>query len=156
MRLEFDVQGIPAPKGSTRSFRHRHTGKVVTTNDNERTAPWASAVGWAAKVARKGTPITSEPVEVGAVFRFPRPKAHYRKDGGLKEWAEWQKHVGKPDLDKLLRAILDALTGIAWVDDSQVCALGRSEKRYVLPGESPGASVMVYSVGAAPAEERHE
>jgi Holliday junction resolvase RusA-like endonuclease len=29
--------------------------------------------------------------------------------------------TGKPDADKLLRAIGDALTGVVWVDDSQVC-----------------------------------
>ena len=30
---------------------------------------------------------------------------------------------GKPDIDKLLRALLDAMTGVVYVDDSQVACI---------------------------------
>ena len=39
----------------------------------------------------------------------------------------------RPDLNKLSRACLDALTGIVWRDDSQVVRL-EAEKEYGVPG----------------------
>ena len=44
-----------------------------------------------------------------------------------------------PDLDKLVRAVLDALTGIAYLDDKQVVAI--AARRTLLPTDcasSPG------------------
>ena len=149
MRLEFDVQGIPAPKGSTRSFRNKKTGGTVTTGDNPNTKPWQLAVGWCAKDAMCGAPLMGGPVSVGVVFRMPRPKGHYRKDLSLRPSAP-AHHTVKPDLDKLLRAVFDALKHVAWLDDSQVVSLGRCEKRYV-SDESAGARVVVEPVGAVPA-----
>jgi len=35
----------------------------------------------------------------------------------------------KPDLDKLIRLVLDALTGVAFQDDAQVCRV-EAQKRY--------------------------
>jgi len=59
------------------------------------------------------------------VFQFVRPKSHYTAKGALRDAAP--RHVGKPDIDKLCRAVLDALTGIAYADDSQVVALDASK-----------------------------
>lgn len=48
-------------------------------------------------------------------FQLPYPKSSIRK------WQfGWWPHTKKPDIDKLLRALLDAMTGIVWADDSQV------------------------------------
>lgn len=44
-----------------------------------------------------------------------------------------------PDLDKLTRAVLDALTGIVWVDDRQVVALHSTK----VQGATPGVDVTV-------------
>jgi len=38
------------------------------------------------------------------------------------------------DLDKLVRAVLDALTGIVWKDDAQVVALKATKVQGVTPG----------------------
>lgn len=48
----------------------------------------------------------------------------------------------KPDLDKMTRAIFDALTGICFHDDSQVVTLTAS-KRVASMGEGPGVRVVV-------------
>ena len=45
-------------------------------------------------------------------FYFSRPKSvSYKKR---------PDHTVKPDIDKLIRAVLDALTGIFYADDAQV------------------------------------
>ena len=57
-----------------------------------------------------------------AEFYFRRPKAHFNARGELR--AKYAEHhdfrpVG-PDVDKLLRAICDAASGVVYVDDRQV------------------------------------
>lgn len=66
------------------------------------------------------TPFTV-PVGVEAVFRFARPKSHYRANGDLKESAPYW-HPSSPDLDKLARALGDALTVAGVVADDRLIA----------------------------------
>lgn len=54
--------------------------------------------------------------------------------------------VQKPDLDKLLRALNDGLTGIAFHDDSQVVYI-KATKRRAKPGEEIGVEVDVAPIG---------
>lgn len=42
-------------------------------------------------------------------------------------------HVADPDLDRLINLVQDALIGIAYVDDNQVCGYPNSAKRYGEP-----------------------
>jgi Holliday junction resolvase RusA-like endonuclease len=51
----------------------------------------------------------------------------------------------RPDLTSLVRPAEDALTGIVWVDDSQVCEV-RAQKRYVREGEAPGVTITVEEI----------
>lgn len=87
------------------------------------------------------------PVKLQAQFWFPRPKAHFgtgRNAATLKEWAP-VFHTSKPDIDNLFKILKDALKGVAWHDDSQVCVYDYSSKRYVDPslhGE-PGTAVTI-------------
>lgn len=138
MTIAFSVDGIPVPKGSARSYVSKR-GKLSTVQDNkDRLIPWEAAVGWRARAA--GLRPTDAPCIVSAVFRMPRPKSHYGARG-LRPSAP-RHHAIRPDTDKLIRAILDALTGIAWMDDSQVVDL-HPVKRYVEDGEVAGVDVVV-------------
>ncbi len=67
-------------------------------------------------------------------FRMPRPKSTPKATPAA---------VKRPDLDKLARAVLDAITGTVLVDDSQVVDLSAS-KRLAEVGESPGALISVW------------
>ena len=49
--------------------------------------------------------------------------------------------IKRPDIDKLARAVLDALTGVWLEDDSHVVCL-RATKRIALPGELPGVAIV--------------
>tara|TARA_R110002126_G_scaffold15112_4_gene62226 strand:+ start:1828 stop:2259 length:432 start_codon:yes stop_codon:yes gene_type:complete len=82
-----------------------------------------------------------EAVNVNAVFLFSRPMSHLKKDGSLTKSAPREK-ASKPDIDKLARALLDALTGVMFYDDSQVVDLTVS-KRYSDPGASPGVEITI-------------
>jgi len=109
------VPGIPIPKGSTKAFPFtRKNGKlgVSVTNANDKTKPWQDVV---AEVAKKELSwngvVWTGAVSLSVQFMLPRPKS-------LRNRTAW--HTKRPDLDKLARSVGDALTGVAYVDDSQV------------------------------------
>ena len=49
-------------------------------------------------------------------FFFKIPKSWTKKQKAEAKW-----HIKKPDIDNLQKAVKDALNGIAYRDDSQVC-----------------------------------
>jgi crossover junction endodeoxyribonuclease RusA len=122
--LEFVVAGIPAPQGSKRAFVRG--GRVSLVESCARVKPYRALVSLAASQARTEAP-TRLPVGIGIAFVFVRPKSHYTSKGELRAGAP--SFPGKPDVDKLCRAVLDALTGILYHDDAQVVSLSAS-KRY--------------------------
>lgn len=145
MKLEFFVAGIPVPKGSAKSFWNKNANKIVTMQDNrEKQRPWASAISYAAQQA--GCRPVAGPVAVALWFNFPRPQSHFgtgKKRNVLKASAP-SDHITKPDLDKLTRCVLDALTGIVYRDDSQVSQFLSIGKYYAGLGEAPGARIAIY------------
>lgn len=109
--IEFVVYGVPQQQGS----KNRFGGE-----DNPRVKGWRQSV---AEEASTVVPIAlSGPVEVLVEFVFPRPKSHFRTGryaGELRPAAPYW-HTSYPDLDKLQRAIGDALSGVVVGDDSQI------------------------------------
>jgi len=127
--IAFTVYGEPIPQGS--KTRTRWGG---IREDNPRTKPWRAAVASEAALAMDGRPLLVGPVALHAVFTFPRPKAHYgtgRNAGTVKPSAPMH-HTKTPDLDKLLRALGDGLTGVLLRDDSQLWRI-TAEKVYGEP-----------------------
>lgn len=113
--IGFKVAGIPIPQGSKNPWG----GEA-----NPKTRPWRGHVSQVAAEAMQfqHRNVILGPVKVTILFAFPRPKSHFRTGKNahlLREDAPYYKQ-GKPDLDKLQRAIGDALTGVVIRDDSQI------------------------------------
>lgn len=142
--ITFFVPGIPVPKGSAKAFMRKGMRFPVVVQDNaEKQKPWASMIGYTAKQA--GVEMVTGPVSIAMLFIFPRPKSHYgtgKNAGILKPWAPYY-HVVKPDQDKLVRCVKDALTGIAWVDDCQACMYPLVTKVY---GDTPGVQITLDAI----------
>ncbi|NTU68957.1 MAG: RusA family crossover junction endodeoxyribonuclease [Chlorobiaceae bacterium] len=142
MSVVFFVAGIPVPKGSARAFLHNKTGKVITRQDNaDKQKPWASSIAYTAQ--QNGVRIVNDgPVSIKMEFVMPRLKGHFGtgKNAGVLRDVVPLYHTSKPDLDKLQRCVLDALTGIAWKDDSQVSRIVGALKVY---GEQPGVLIEI-------------
>lgn len=137
MDAEFFVPGIPVPKGSAKAFMSKGMRFPIVMQDNrERQKPWASAIGAAA--SQHFTAPREGPITLYCSFLMPRPKGHFGVKG-LRPSAP-QQHTVKPDLDKLIRCLKDALTGIAWRDDSQVIRVVAS-KTY--SPATPGVTVRI-------------
>jgi len=107
--------------------------------------PWRALVaGKAKRLLPEGWHATL-PMSLSVTFIFPRPKADFKANGDLKNTAPLFciKRIG--DIDKLLRAICDALTGVAFDDDCQVFSI-QAERRYAVGNEQPSAIITVTSI----------
>jgi crossover junction endodeoxyribonuclease RusA len=136
--IQFTAYGIPAPKGSTKAFYRPGMRFPIVTEDNAHTRPWAAIVKDAAlqEMIKGQLLVRGDPMYLYATFHMPRPKSLPKKT---------THHCKKPDLDKLLRAVKDALTGIVWEDDSQVILIMAS-KVYVENGGMPRVEIRVEDV----------
>lgn len=146
--LTVTVYGVAAPQGSTRAFVPKGWRRPIITADNQRTKPWRQAIVEACLPVLNGTPPLEGPVGVSVLFLLPRPKSAPRR---VTEPAKL------PDLDKLVRALLDGLTTAgAWRDDAQVVTIGASkafaggQRDPLGPVGVPRAEVAVAAVAPAP------
>lgn len=131
MIIEFEVFGVPIPKGSTKAFMRPGMKYPVVTADNTKSKPWASTITTMAQQhAPPGGPWEG-PVDLVVWFTLPRPKSLPKKV---------VHPVKKPDLDKLLRNLKDALKGVIYCDDSQVVH-AETRKSYANAMVSPGVRV---------------
>lgn len=141
--IDIVVRGTPRPQGSK-----RHIGKGVMVESSKYVGDWRADVRANAVVecAARHHQADRAPYAIVTDFRFRRPKGHYRTKNGepsgeLKESAP-KHHVTKPDLDKLQRAIKDALSGVVWADDSQVVSMDGS-KAYDDGEQGEGVTIRV-------------
>jgi Holliday junction resolvase RusA-like endonuclease len=154
--LRFRVYGVAQPKGSTKAFayplKNRATGQPIigrngqpvyaaaTTSDNPAVKGWQQLVAEGASRALEAQPTEERERLAGAVrltvaFYLPRPASLPKKVIA---------HLKKPDLDKLVRGVKDALTRVVWQDDSQVVEVVAS-KKYAKLDDVPHADIWVES-----------
>lgn len=79
-------------------------------------------------------------------FYLPRPKRLMRRrdpDGPI-------RHAVRPDKDNLEKSTLDALRGLLWRDDAQICD-GRVRKWYTEKHGVPRVEITVYEIEEASA-----
>lgn len=132
--MEFYVEGDPATKGSWRAIRRRDGGTFMKP-DNDREQSWAEHVAWAANQAMRAEQYhVSGPLRVELFFRMQRP----RRSG--------YSYPPRGDIDKLVRSVLDALTGIAYADDKQVVQVLAEKAWTETQADPPGVLVRVSAV----------
>lgn len=95
----------------------------------------------------------NEAVFVVATFYRKRPKDHYTPKGKLsKKGRETPKPIARPDSFKMMRSVEDALTGLAWVDDSMITD-HIIRKRWADDYEVPeGVHIMIWPAHRCPVE----
>ena len=100
--IEFFVEGKPVPQGSLVFMK----GKPIHAGA-DRLATWRADIARLGKLA--GCQPSERPIAISLIFNMIKPKTVNR-----------QMPTVPPDLDKLIRAVLDGLTGVAYKDDGQV------------------------------------
>ena len=132
--MEITVEGEPKSKGSVSAFPIKRkdgtTGVVVV--HSRKSKDWEFLI----RVALEGCEFVAGPVAVEMIFYLLRPASVKREFPSV-----------KPDIDKLVRAVLDALRELAIEDDARVVDLV-ARKRYVAPGQKPGVWLKVTPVQA--------
>lgn len=131
--IAFRVASIPQPKGSLRAFLAK--GRPVLTSTTTGLKGWEALVR--SEAQRHVSALMTEAVHCDLRFILPRPQSLPKR--------RYSWPTRKPDVDKLARAVLDALTGVAWQDDAQVTTL-HCQKRYAQPAEQPGVWVTLNAV----------
>jgi Holliday junction resolvase RusA-like endonuclease len=126
---------------------HRHGQRVagvgcachqwVVPQSSSKLAEWDALVATAAKNAMRGRLPFDGPVRVELTFLLERPKSHTKAQRAV-PWAS-----GKPDVDKLTRAVFDTFsTAAVWTDDARAVDV-RAVKRYPDGFEQAGVIVRI-------------
>lgn len=129
--VEFWVPGRPAPQGSK-----KHVGRGILIESSKAVGPWRERVALAAAAVLAGRPMFSrgDALSVSITFVMPRPSGTPKRST--------PPAVKRPDIDKLSRACLDAITDVIIHDDSAVVEL-RAVKRLAEIDETPGAHIEI-------------
>ena len=128
--VRFRVEGTPRPKGS---WRHVGAGRVISAAKG--LDAWERAVRQAAQHAMVVPRVSGDALQVTLCFRMPRP--------ACRKHDVW--HATRPDVDKLIRAVLDPMSGIVYTDDALICsviALAKYEDETMPPGVAVTVSLM--------------
>ena len=130
--VQFFVPGHPKAQGSK-----RHVGRGIMVEASKDLPAWRTAIASEASAVRHvSKTVFSQPVRVRFVFWFQRPQSHYRtgKYAGQVKLSAPSVHSSAPDIDKLCRAVGDALTISGLIVDDRLIAKIEAEKRYGDPG----------------------
>ena len=131
--VSFFVPGKPIGKGRPRFTRAGHTyTPAITALAEKRVAAIASD---AMITAQRKPRISRCSVHIIATWPVPKSWTKQRQAAALSN----DEIPGKPDLDNIAKLILDALNGVVYEDDVQVCMLTVTK----LYGETPGCAVIV-------------
>jgi len=124
--IKIEIQPVAQP-------RHQIANGRAYIPAKHKIHAYKEAVALFAKQQMQGQPPWEGAVNAYLLFQFPRPKKLHEE--------EW-RHLKKPDIDNLIKAVLDAMNGVVFLDDSQVCSL-TAQKRYSVPQESKEAFLRV-------------
>lgn len=126
--LSFRVNGLPAPQGSK-----RHVGNGRMIEASKKVGPWRAAV-FEAVASLDFEPFANE-CSIEIVFYLEKPKTVKRILPTV-----------PPDLDKLIRGLLDALTlAHVWLDDALAVDI-TAVKIYASEADPPGAKIIIREI----------
>jgi Holliday junction resolvase RusA-like endonuclease len=126
--ITFDVAGDPVPQPRARISTRGGFGRAYVPQKHPVHA-YRRAIAFEAMKAGATPGRGRVSVVIDAVFVRP---AYHKTKSGLKVSAP---DLPRQDVDNIAKAVLDALNGVAWVDDTQVSRLV-VEKSYGTEGRT--------------------
>lgn len=130
--IELRILGLPAPQGSKKVIH----GRLIEAS-GQKLKTWRKQIAEACQT-NAGNEIVLGPVGIEVEFYLPRPASVRQSKRPLP--------IVPPDLDKLLRGLLDGIgqSGVVWGDDSQVVRISAT-KKYADEAD-PGAWVRIVTL----------
>lgn len=117
-RILFTVPGQPVGQGRPRFARR---GKYVATYDPKKSRNYKSLVTMCCQRAYSGKPIDCPTeVHISAYFEVPKSYSKKRREECL---IGHEFPTKKPDIDNIIKGILDAMNGVAYADDKNIICI---------------------------------
>lgn len=135
--IYFVVPGAPYGKGRPRASSR---GGFVRMYTPAPTIAYEALIAAQATHARGDWPVLDTPISLRVIAHHPIPASWSKKKQQLALSGDCIP--GKPDLDNVAKAVLDALNGVIYLDDKQVVRLV-AEKKYSF---DPRVEVYVHEV----------
>ena len=135
--IHFTIPGEPVAQGRPRATSIGGHARVYQPKKSmSYQAKVATFATEAMRVDKQQPLVGAVSVEIEAVFE--RAASSYRKKNPRKREAR----TGRPDVDNLIKAIMDGMAGVVYANDSQV-AIVCAAKYTGAQGEMPGVTVSV-------------
>lgn len=133
--ITFTLPGHPQGKGRARAFRR---GDFIGHYTPEKTRSYEGMLRDAAARAMGDLPPFAVPVEVevSAIFDIPASWSRRRRNDAL---AGIERPGKKPDIDNIIKAVVDACNGVVFKDDALIVQ-GKYSKVY---GPAPMVGITV-------------
>lgn len=111
--MKFEIVGNPV---SLKRYRYTKTGFTYDPSKRDKADFLAKCMN-----NRPNKPIKTA-VSVKLEFYFVRPKSHFGtgKNSGKLKMSAPAFHIKTPDLDNLVKFVLDSLNGVFYEDDRQI------------------------------------
>ena len=123
MQIQFTIPAVPVAEPRKRvRIRKTRDGKsfsqLYTPGSDPVNAFKATARIFASMALKRMAPLGG-PLKLSLVFVMPRTQNQIWKTKPMPRiW-----HDKKPDFDNLEKSVCDALKGLVWIDDSQICSV---------------------------------
>ena len=119
MQITFAVYGEPVPKGRPR-FSTR--GKFPVAYTPEKTKTYEFEVGMMALAAMGGSKPLEGALEAFIYVTFAVPDSYSKKrtEACL---SDSEKHTKRPDLDNVVKCVIDGMDKIVFLNDSQITSI---------------------------------
>lgn len=138
------VPGEAAPQGSK-----TYLGRGRMRESSKRVKPWRAVVASLAEDQMTGRPLIAGPVRVEVDFVFARRASHVTTRGALSAAGRRLPFpYSRGDLDKLMRAIGDALTSVVLADDALIVSAAQ-DKRWAPIGEGSYTLISVREIAVS-------
>ena len=139
MEVIFEVPGQPKGKERPRWTMVSNTSIVYTPRN---TRDYEETIRTYYKINNFKSFKKEEALEVSAIAYYQTPK-NTKKSHKLLMLKGKMLPTKKPDIDNIMKVVLDALNGVAYYDDSQVCKVNFM-KMY---SEEPKLKILIRNVG---------
>lgn len=145
MQIQLKIPGVPVAQPRTKATRRGahagvYTPTKTSTGRSNGVAEYKATIRLAAQRHQIGA-LLAGPLCVDVEFVFPRQSSHIWKSKPMPRY----RKTTKPDRDNLDKLVMDALNGVLWVDDKQVCA-GSIDKWHAAGDEAPHVAITITEI----------
>jgi Holliday junction resolvase RusA-like endonuclease len=124
--VRFSMSGVPVGQGRVRSRLVRPADSRKPEFIHHYPAPasiqYQRAIAKVARIAMGSRPLLQGALKLVIVAVFPVPPS-WRRAERRAALAGHLRHAVRPDADNLAKAVMDAMKGVVWRDDTQVADL---------------------------------